>query len=109
MGKQSKRPGRAARDVHAVIREQAAEARSLGEGGRSEAERWPALAGLMQTSRLELQRRTPSQVVHEGHRYYLQFRFVCVELAVFDAAGAAVPMMVGALADMGVFGHAPGH
>lgn len=108
MGKRSKRPGRAARDLHAVIREQA-EHLKAGPGFRiSDADTYPECAALLHAGRKHVESSIPAAFVFEGRRYYLR---VCLalQLDVFDSPGAADPLVRGATVNAETFGHAPGH
>lgn len=108
MGKQSKRPGRAARDVHAAIKLQAAAARSATSFGIRDAEETPELAALMRSARGRIEAGLPSAFEHEGRTYYLRTSLV-MQFDVFDAPGAGEPLMSGAVFSTESFGHAPGH
>lgn len=108
MSKPSKRPGRAARDVHAVIREQAETLNRMPQFGMRDAESLPEVAALLAASRECIERSVPAAVVFEGRRYYLRVR-MALQLDVFDAPGAAAPLIRGATASAEDFGHVPGH
>lgn len=108
MGKPSKRPGRAARDVHALIRDEAERLRQAPEFGIRDAEELPAVAGLLHAARQAIESAVPSAFWHEGRRYYLRAA-LAVQLNVFDAPGAAAPLVRGATFSSEGFGHAPGH
>jgi hypothetical protein len=108
VGKQSKRPGRAARDIHAVILAQAAELKASPGLRISDADDYPELAALLHCCRRQVEAGVPSAVSFEGHRYFLRVR-LALQLDVFDSAGAAAPLISGATASAEDFGHVPGH
>jgi len=108
MGKQSKRPGRAARDVHAIIREDAATLKATPRPGMRDADSMPEVAALLAASRRAVEGSIPSAVVFEGRRYFLRVR-LALQLDVFDSPGAAEPLVRGATFSFDDFGHAPGH
>ena len=109
MGKTSKRPGREERDVHAAIREEAAQAMSRPSGGASDSKDWPALDALMRVCRAELVDAIPEFIDYHGRRYFLRVHLVMTELEVFDGPGKAVPLMRGALGLIEGAGHVRGH
>lgn len=108
MGKQSKRPGRAARDVHAAIAAQAAALRNAPRLGIRDADETPELAALMHSARSRIEAGLPSTFEHEGRTYYLRTSLV-MQFDVFGAPGAGEPLMSGAVFSTESFGHAPGH
>lgn len=108
MGKPSKRPGRAARDVHALIREEAERLHQAPRFGVRDADDLPAVAGLLHAARQAVESAVPSAFEYAGRRYYLR-ACLAVQLSVFDAPGAAVPLVRGATFSSEGFGHAPGH
>ena len=108
MGKRSKRPGRAARDVHAVIREQAAHLKATPGLRISDADEFPECAALLHAARHRVESSIPTAVVFEGRRYWIRAR-LALQLELFDKPGAAEPMLVGATVTHEGFGHVPGH
>lgn len=108
MGKRSKRPGRAARDVHAVIREQAAHLKATPGLQISDADDYPEAGALLHAARQRVESSIPSAVHFKGRRYWIRVR-LALQLEVFDAPGAAEPLLVGATVTHEGFGHAPGH
>ncbi len=108
MGKRSKRPGRAARDVHAVIREQAAHLKATPGLLISDADDYPECAALLHAARKQVEATIPAAVTFEGRRYWLRVR-LALQLEVFDTPGAAEPLLAGATATREGFGHVPGH
>lgn len=108
MGKQSKRPGRAARDVHAAIKLQAAAARRAPSFGIRDAEETPELAALMRSARGRIEQGMPSTFEHEGRTYYLR-TCLAMQFEIFDTPGTGAPLMRGAVFSGEGFGHAPGH
>lgn len=108
MGKRSKRPGRAARDVHAVIREQAETLKATPRPGMRDADHMPEVAALLAASRQAVESSIPSALVFEGRRCFLRVR-LALQLDVFDSPGAADPLVRGATLSLEDFGHVPGH
>jgi hypothetical protein len=108
MGKPSKRPGRAARDVHALIREEAAQLRQAPAFGIRDAAELPAVAELLAAVRRAIESGVPSAVEHHGRRYYVRAS-LAMQVDVFDAPGAGLPLVSGAAFSTEGFGHAPGH
>jgi hypothetical protein len=108
MSKQSKRPGRAARDVHARIREQADAVRRATRFGVRDADETPELAALMTSARRAIEAAMPATFEHEGRTFYLCTR-LALQLDIFDTPGTDEPLMRGAVFSAAEFGHAPGH
>ena len=108
MGKQSKRAGRTARNTHERIKAEAEAARAAPLPGMRDADESPELAALMASARRRVESAMPSTFEHEGRTYYLRTRLV-MQLNIFDTAGAAAPLMRGAVFSLEAFGHAPGH
>lgn len=108
MGKRSKRPGRAARDVHAAIREQAERLRSAPAPGIRDADDVPEVAGLLGAARQAVESGIPRSIVYFGRPYYLRVR-LALQVDVFDSPAAALPLVQGATFSSEGFGHAPGH
>jgi hypothetical protein len=109
MSKQSKRPGRAARDVHAAIAEQAAELRSAGRFGVRDADELPETAALLDAARDAVAAGVPRFVRHAGRNYWLRVRLVGLEIDLFAAPGDAEPLVRGASMSLDPHGHRPGH
>lgn len=112
MGKRSKRPGRDARDVHAIIREQAETLKRGPPGARAMPADVPEVAALVLAAirnfEAAMQAATPSTVVFEGRTYWLQVEAMA-KLEVFDSPGASEPMLPGSMFRTKVAGHVPGH
>jgi hypothetical protein len=112
MGKRSKRPGRDARDVHAIIREQAETLNRRPPGTYAMPADVPEVAALVlaaiRTIEAAMQAATPSTVAFEGRTYWLQVETMA-KLDVFDSPGASAPMLPGSVFRTKVAGHVPGH
>ena len=108
MGKRSKRPGRAARDLHAAIREAAAQLNGAKTFSMRDADELPEVAELLAEARKAIEAAIPTGFEFHGRRYYLRSR-LALQLDVFDAPGAAVPLVRGMSWSTEDFGHAPGH
>lgn len=108
VAKLSKRPGRAARDVHAVIRAQAEALKRAARPGMRDADEMPEIAALLGAARAAVEGASPAAVIFEGRRYYLRVR-MALQLDVFDSPGDADPLVRGASFSCEEFGHVPGH
>jgi hypothetical protein len=108
VGKSSRRPGRAARDIHAAIRDHAAALKATPRPGFRDADELPEVAALLSACRAAVEAAIPSAVVFEGRRYFVAARLM-VAFDVFDSAGAAEPLIRGASASFETVGHRPGH
>ena len=108
MGKPSKRPGRAARDIHATIRATADELRARPTFGVQPADELPELAELLESARAAVADTVPKCFDFHGRRYYLRVR-LAFQYDIFDMPGAAVPLVRGASLSSESYGHAPGH
>lgn len=108
MSKQSKRPGRAARDIHAAILAQAAQLKASPNFGLSDADRYPEISALLRCCRRQVETSVPSTVSFEGRRYFLRAR-LALQLDVFDSPSAAEPLISGVTSSGEDFGHVPGH
>jgi len=110
MSKRSKRPGRAARDVHSIIREQAATLKRRPPGTYAVPADMPEVNALMLAAIQALQAAPPppSTFVFAGRTYWLQVETLA-KLEVFDSPGAFEPLLPGTLYRTEVAGHAPGH
>ena len=108
MGKQSKRPGRAAREVHEAIR---ADAEALKQSGRirmRDASEFPELSALLYACRDAVTAGIPRFVHFKGRNYWLRVR-LSTELDVFAEPGDAAPLVRGMNYSNDEHGHAPGH
>lgn len=108
MGKQSKRPAREARDVHAAILAAAERLKSSGRTGFREAAEFPDVAALLYAIRDAVAEGVPRSVVFEGRRYWLRVR-LAVQIDVFASPGDAEPLLRGASFSTDDHGHRPGH
>ncbi|MBL8328718.1 MAG: hypothetical protein JNJ71_07675 [Rubrivivax sp.] len=108
MGKPSRRPGRAARNVHAQIREEANQLRQAPRSGVRDAEELPAVAGLMVCARRAVESAVPSTIEYEGRRYFIRVH-LAVQIDIFDTPGASDPLVCGVVFSSDGFGHVPGH
>lgn len=108
MSKRSKRPGRAARDVHAAIRSAAEALQRSPHVGFRDADELPEVAELLHAARDAVQRSVPQSFEFHGRRYWLRAR-LCVQFDLFDSPGAGEPLVCGASLSTDDFGHAPGH
>ena len=108
MGTQSKRPGRAAREVHEAIR---ADADALKQSGRirmRDASEFPELSALLYACRDAVTAGIPRFVHFKGRNYWLRVR-LSTELDVFAEPGDAAPLVRGMNYSNDEHGHAPGH
>lgn len=108
MGKRSKRPGRAAPDLHASIRATAERLSSAPAFGVRDADEVPEVAELLTAARKAIEGAIPKDFEFHGRRYYLRAR-LALQLDVFDVPGAASPLVRGACLSTEDFGHVPGH
>jgi hypothetical protein len=108
MGKQSKRPGRATRDVHAAIRADAATLKSAATFGVRDADESPELAGLLTAIRKAVAAGVPRFVFFKSRNYWLRVQLTG-RLDVFAQPGDAVPLVSGLSLSTEDHGHAPGH
>ena len=112
MGKHTKRPGREARDVHAVIRVQAAALKRFPPGQYLIPADMPELNALVltavQTFDAAARAAVPSVAVFEGRTYWLRVAMLA-KVEVFDSPGAADPVAPAALHRIDGAGHEPGH
>lgn len=108
MSKKSKRPGRAARDIHAAIKAQCEGLRQTGRCGLRPADALPDVEALMWATRRRVEASLPSTVVFEGRTYWLRIR-LSAQYDIFDSPAAAEPMLRGAVVSSDDFGHSPGH
>lgn len=108
MADDSKHPGRAAPDIHAVIREAADELRRRPAFGLSDASKLHELAALLLSARAAVADAAPKSFEFHGRPYYLRVR-MALQLEVFDAPGDSAPLVCGASLSMDEHGHVPGH
>lgn len=108
MSKKSKRPGRAARDIHAAIKTQCEALRHSKRSGLRRAEELPDVEALMLAARRRVEASIPSTVVFEGRTYWLRVRLLA-QYDIFDSPAAGEPMLCGAVVSSDDFGHSPGH
>lgn len=108
MGKPSKRPGRAARDVHSAIRDAAASLKGAGRVGVRNADDFPEVAELLHACCDAVAAGVPRFVFHKGRNYWLRVRLVA-GIDVFDSPTAAEPLLSGASFSSEEHGHRPGH
>lgn len=108
MGKQSKRPGRAARDVHATIRADAEALKAAPAFGARDAGEFPEIADLMTTCGLAVAAALPKSVVFEGRTYWLRVG-LAMHLEIFAHPGDGEPLVSGMRFAGEEHGHAPWH
>ena len=108
MGKKSKRPARAARDVHSIIRADAEALKATTTSGVYDADQFPELAALLHAGREAISAGVPRFVLYKGRNYWLRVR-LAVQLDVFAQPGDAEPLVRGMAASTEDHGHAPGH
>ena len=108
MGKQSKRPGRATRDVHAAIRAEAEKVKGAAVASARSADETPELAALLDACTEAVAAGVPRFVFFKGRNYWLRVR-LAVQLDVFAQPSDAVPLVSGLSISTENHGHAPGH
>jgi hypothetical protein len=114
MGKQSKRPRRAARhqaaDVHSTIRKEAEQFTRLPAslGKLIHAEEHPELRDLLDAAQAAIEASNPRSFEHEGRSYFLRAS-VAAHLDIFDEPGTAEPLLRGLVMSADRFGHTPGN
>ncbi|MBN8508533.1 MAG: hypothetical protein J0L57_07975 [Burkholderiales bacterium] len=108
MGKQSKRPAREARDVHAAIRTAAETLKASGRSGFRDAAEFPEIAALLHAAREAVAAGVPRFVFHRGRNYWLRVRLAAA-FDIFAAPGDAEPLLIGASFSTDEHGHKPGH
>ena len=106
MGKPSKRPGRAARDVHALIAEQAAAIRHAPPG-LTDASEFPEIDALLHAGREAVAAGVPRFVFFKGRNYWLRVR-LAVQLDVFANRSDATPLLCGLSFSTEDAGYQPG-
>lgn len=108
MGKTSRRPGRAARDIHAAIRATADRLKGVAHVGVCDAADFPEVAELLHACREAVAAGVPRYVNFKGRPYWLRVRLVA-GFDVFDTPTAAEPLLTGARFSAEEHGHRPGH
>lgn len=108
MSKKSKRPGRAARDIHATIRADAERLKAAERVGVRDGEAFPELNALLYAYRNAISAAVPRSIIFEGRTYYGRARLV-VHLDVFAGPGEAEPLASALNFSTESYGHAPGH
>lgn len=108
MSKNSKRPGRAARDIHATIRADAERLKAADRFGMRDGTEFPELNALLYAYRDAIAAAVPRSIVFEGRAYYGRARLV-MHLDVFAAPGEAEPLAGAMNFSSEGYGHAPGH
>lgn len=108
MGKPSKRPARAAREIHERIREAAETLRNASTFGVRDAEEFPEIAELLTACKKILEAGIPRSVVFEGRTYWLSVRLAAM-FDIYASPGETRPLIRGASFSFEEFGHRPGH
>lgn len=108
MSKRSKRDARVSRDIHAAIRTAADQLRSAPYPGMLDAVAFPELNALLDAASRAVEAAVPKAFPFHGRMYFLRAR-IAVQLDVFESAGAAQPLVCGAVLSTENAGHAPGH
>jgi hypothetical protein len=105
------KPGQAANgpDIHEEILREAKAAQACQKPGFIDADKTPALDGLMSSAGGAITGRIPASFEHEGRTYYLRASIGLVRLMVFASATAPEPLAVGVLGSFAEFGHQPFH
>lgn len=108
MGKRSKRPGRAAPDIHARIKATAEKLNAAPTVGVRDADELPDLAALLEAGREAVASAVPKSFTFKGRTYWLRCR-LAVQLDVFSEPGQGSPLVRGVSVSTEDQGHAPGH
>lgn len=108
MGKRSKRPGRAARDIHATIRADALALKASSRNGARDAAQFPELDALLHAARDAVAAGVPSSFTFEGRLYWLRAT-LAVRLAIFAGPADGEPLVQGVSFCSDEHGHAPAH
>ena len=108
MSKRSKRPGREARDVHAIIRADAERLKRMPRAANHIPDDMPEVVALMTACREAVEATTPSIAKFAGRTYWLRVGML-LKLEIFDSPGAAEPLLHGTAFNATGFGHVPGH
>ena len=108
MSKPSKRPAREAREVHAAIREAAAQLKAAPAPGFRDAGTFPEVSALLSACREAIAAGVPRFVLFRGRNYWLRAA-VAVQVDIFDSPTAAEPPLRGAAFSAESHGHRPGH
>ncbi len=94
-------------DVHERIEQQAVALRRLPAIGFDDVERQPELKGFLEEVRRLIFERLPANIEYRGRTYWIG-QGGMLDISVYDAAGAATPM-IRVLATLTGGGHRPGH
>ena len=108
MSKTSKRPGRAARDIHATIRADAEALKASPHVRMRNGEDFPELNALLYACRDAVVASLAQSVIFEGRRYFMRCRLT-MRLDVFANPGEADPLASAVNFSSEPRGHAPGH
>lgn len=108
MGKQSKRPGRAARNIHERIKATADGLKAAPGFGVRDADELPELAALLDAGKAAIAAAVPRSFVFEGRTYWLRC-CLAVQIDIFSEPGDGAPMVQGFSMSSEGHGHAPGH
>jgi hypothetical protein len=108
MSKRSRRPGRAARDVHKAILDGAALLRAQPSPAVRQGSELPELAALLQAARAAIGAAVPRSFTFEGREYWVSARLV-VTLDVFGSSSDHEPLVRGMAFDFNDYGFRPGH
>ncbi len=108
MSKPSKRPARESRDVHAAIREAAAQLKAAPVLGVRDADAFPEVSALLSACREAIEAGVPRFVLFRGRNYWLRASVAC-QLDLYDSPTATEPLLRGAAFSAAAHGHRPGH
>jgi hypothetical protein len=108
VSKKSKRPGRAARDIHATIRADAEALKASPHPRTRDGEDFPELNALLCAYRNAIAAAVPRSIIFEGRAYYGRARLV-MHLDVFAGPGESEPLVSAVNLSSEGYGHAPGH
>ncbi len=108
MGKRSRRPGRAARDVHKAILDAAALLRDQPAPGALHAADLPEVAALLDAAKSAIGETVPRSFLFEGREYWLSARLV-IAMDIFGSSGDSVPLVRGLSFSLTDHGFRPGH
>lgn len=99
----------AAGDVHARIAAEAKAVQAFERPGFQDAEKTPALQGLLASATNAITDQIPATFDHEGRRYYLRVSVGMARVMVFETATAPQPMAFALIGGCEEFGHLPYH
>lgn len=108
MGKRSKRPGRATRDVHERIRETADTLHRAPHFRVRDAAELPDVQALMTATMRQIEDAIPASVTFEGVTYWIRCE-LAARLAIYGEPGTAAPLIEGLAFSSRSAGHQPGH